>query len=79
LVSHPIVRGGEMLLTLNIKDWDEHHCFFYSLKRIDNYPLMVHLMFKLSADPNRILRTSAEMDIEQKDYNLLNLKKWRFA
>ena len=78
IISHPRVENSEMLLTLNIKDWDEYYSFFYPLKDIDNYQLMVHIMFKLSADPNRELLATAEMNINEKNPLKLNLSKWKF-
>lgn len=79
LVSHPIVTNSRMLVTLNIRDWDEHFCFLYPVDDIDHIALRVHIMWKLSVYEDKITPASAEMDLTQKNPELLNIKHWKFV
>lgn len=79
LVSNPRVDHGNMLVMLNIQDWDKYHCFFFPVEDIDCRAVKIHIMWKLSGDPNYVVQVSADMDIEQKDIEKLNLRNWRFC
>jgi hypothetical protein len=78
LISNPRVDKGKMLIVLNIKDWDEHFCFYYPVSSIDHYHLMVHVIWKLSGDDQYIIRARAHMDIDQRDPEKLNIRNWNF-
>ena len=79
LISNPRVDSGKMLITLNIKDWDQYFCFYYPVNSIDHYPLMVHVIWKLSGDDQYIIKAKAQLDILEKDPEKLNLRNWNFA
>lgn len=78
IISHPRVDNGKMLVSLNIKDWDEYFCFYYPVNSIDHYGLMVHVIWKLSGDDQYIIRARARLDIDEKDPEKLNLRNWNF-
>lgn len=78
-ISNPRVDHGRMLVMLNILDWDKYHCFFLPVEDIDCRAVKVHVIMKLSGDPNYVVSASADMDIEEQDPKKLNLRNWRFA
>jgi hypothetical protein len=73
------VDNRRMQVMLNIRDWDEYCCFYYPLEDIDCRAVMIHVMWKLSGDASYIIRASAEMDIQNRDFEKLHLRNWRFA
>lgn len=79
LISNPRVDDAKMLVSLNIKDWDEFFCFYYPVSSIDNYHLMVHVIWKLSGDDKYVVKAKAKMNIDERDISLLNIRNWDFA
>ena len=79
LISNPRVDDGKMLVMLSIADWSKDQCFYYPLECIDCRAVMIHVMWKLSGDVQYIIRTSAKMDISNKNFDNLNLHDWKFA
>lgn len=78
IISNPRVTDGKMLVMVNIKEWDEYHCFYYPLDSIDDKAVHLKAMWKFSGDVGCVLYLSVEADIEQKKPELLNLKNWGF-
>ena len=68
-----------MLVELSIKQWNKDLRFFYPVKSIDHFHLMAHVIWKLSGDEQCIIKAKAQLDIDQTDYLLLNIKNWSFA
>ena len=67
-----------MLVVLSIKDWHEHYCFYYPALAIDNQRLQCHIIWKLSSDPQYIIKARAQLDIHEKDPEKLNIRRWDF-
>lgn len=79
IISNPRVVNREMLVSLSITDWNKDLCFYYPVERIDNKALFAHVIWKLSGDDRYIIWATAEADINQKDFGLLELHNWDFA
>jgi hypothetical protein len=78
LISNPRVTNGKMLLMLHIKDWHEHECFYYPLDDIDCKSVYIHVLWKMAGDERVTVRTTAELDVEQEDPHMLNIRNWGF-
>jgi hypothetical protein len=78
-LSHPRVKDREMLVAVCIEKWNKDLCFYYPVDNIDNKILYAHILWKFSGDTEYVVYATAEADIEQADYNNLNLCKWDFS
>ncbi len=78
VLSHPRVWERKMLLTSLLKDWDEYLCFFTNLDDIDSEAVKMHVLWKMSGDPNYVIKLKVKYNQFAKTFEQLNLYDWRF-
>jgi hypothetical protein len=78
IISNCRVDNGKFFVTLNLKDWNEHFCFYYLAEKIDSKSFYAHVLWKFSSDPNYVIIGRVDADISQSDAAFLNLHNWGF-
>lgn len=72
IISRPEIKQCQMLLHLNVDDSE----VVYPLDSIDNASLRVHILWKFSGDPSRILKAIA---LVAKQNSTLTFRNWEFV
>ena len=78
VLSHPRVWERKMMLTTLVKSWNDSWCFYTCLSDIDSEAVRLHVMWKMSGDPDYVIKLRAACNLSAKTPEDLNLHDWRF-
>mgnify|MGYP005858520865 CR=1 FL=1 len=78
ILSHPRTWERQMLITTFVPDWSKDICFYTAWDSIDTDFIKMHVLWKMTADPNYILHFKAKCNVNAETYEQLNIHSWRF-